>query len=448
MENNNDLINSNSEKMSGGGQLIQVISAFSGWLMDGYVSIGYAVYAILLAEIFGMSDLLTFLGLVVGAIGRFIGATLLSNYIGDALGRKKMLTYSILGFSISAAFISLLPSASVLSTYGISPIFSIILLFIVLFIVGFFAGAEYSGGASLSLESVKEKYRAPVGSFVQSGYGVGYFLLLLVGEEMQTFMGTSAFDNYGWRILFATSLIPGLLTLIIRHYSRETPIFEEIKLSDEIEKTPALNAISKNPGIFGAILLISGLLLANTVTLSFYPTFLPSMFSNLSKPVNNYYNEIINLISLIGVWVGGFLTFYIVRRKLSISIFFIVFVIVSIITEMILLYFNTLMNDVYAFSIQSLAEAAIFAAIPAYLTEIFHKGHRTSGVGFVYNLGGIPAAFGISAIIFYNDFIYKGNTHGFIISWFVIIIISIVTMGAGILLSRETFSTKIDPIKV
>ena len=146
--------------------IIPVFGAFSGWLMDGYVSIGYLLVASTLSTQFfpnsfgSLSLVAIFLGLPFGAVARIVGSITLGNFLGDRYGRRTMLVYSIIGFSIFSFAIAFLP---VYSQVGfIAPV----LLYILLFMVGIFAGAEYAGGAALSMENVPQKSRLLVGSFV------------------------------------------------------------------------------------------------------------------------------------------------------------------------------------------------------------------------------------------------------------------------------------------
>ena len=84
--------------------------------MDGYTTIAYALVASTISTIFFPSSLkiyglvFTFLGLAVEEIARPFGSIMMGNFLGDKLGRKKMLTITILGFSIFAAAKGLLPT--------------------------------------------------------------------------------------------------------------------------------------------------------------------------------------------------------------------------------------------------------------------------------------------------------------------------------------------------
>ncbi len=424
--------------------IFQILSAFSGWVMDGYVSIGYVLVATILASIFfpasfskNDSLILIFLGLAVGAVARFVGSIILGNYLGDRLGRRKMLLYSIVGFSLSSFLIGFLPVFSQASY--LAPV----LLYIILFVVGLFAGAEYSGGATLSMEAVPQKYRLPVGALVQSGYGVGFFIILLVLAFLKSTFGVAEYDNLVWRVMFFTTIIPGIIALLIRMMTKESEVFIEMEKNDEIEKIPAEGILKQPLSSISAFLLLTGLLLLNTVTLSFYPTFLGDIYASLANnPIIDTYNAEINLISLFGVWIGGIVAYFIFRRKLSLGIYAIIFI--ALIYPMYLLAISgNLFYTLLSFSVIAFIEAAIFANIPAFLSEIFSKAHRTTAMGTVYNGAAIPASFGIAAIYLVESSGYFNLNE----SWLILLIIGSIIMILGIFLAVETAGGNVDPIE-
>lgn len=421
----------------------QVLSAFSGWLMDGYVSIGYVIVAPILASIFFPSTfshtyalLLIFLGLVVGAIARFIGSIILGNFLGDKLGRRKMLVYSIMGFSVSSFFIGFLPVYSQVSY--LAPV----LLYFILFIVGLFAGAEYSGGATLSMEAVPQKARLPVGAFVQSGYGVGFFIMLLVLAYLKSVFGIAQYDDLVWRVMFFTTIIPGIVALIIRLFTTESEVFVDMSEKNEIENVPAKGILKQIDSTVASFILLTGLLLLNNVTLSFYPTFLGDLYASLANsPLIDDYNAEINLISLVGVWIGGIVAYFIFRRKLTLGVYSVIFIVI-LYPIYLLTTSNTLFLTLAAFSAIAFVEAAIFSSIPAYLAEIFSKSHRTTAMGTIYNGAAIPASFGISAIYFISSF----HSLSMSTAWFLIMVVGSILLILGIVLSSETGIGGKDPI--
>ena len=156
--------------------------------MDGYTTIAYAFVAFTMATVFfpsgskGLDVILAFAGFAVSAIARSVGSLLIGNFLGDKLGRRRMLVITILFFSLFSASKGLLPGYS---SIGIA---APVLLYVILFIEGMFAGAEYGGGTSLSMESIPPERRNFIGSFVQSGFGLGYFTIASVNLPLEIMM--------------------------------------------------------------------------------------------------------------------------------------------------------------------------------------------------------------------------------------------------------------------
>ncbi|MFP3202700.1 MAG: MFS transporter [Sulfolobus sp.] len=419
-------------------QWLAVLAAWLGWLMDGYTTIAYALVAVTISTIFfpstiGILGLIaTFGGFATEALARPIGSLIFGNFIGDKLGRKSMLTLTILGFSVLAS------SKAILPAYSQVGIFSPIILYIILFFEGMFAGAEYGGGTTLALESIPIERRSFIGSFIQSGFGMGYFIIALVYSFLYSLFGTSSFASIGWRVLFATCIIPGLLTLFIRLITRETPIFNEMKSKGEIAKIP-LKDLFKNSylSVISGLMITSGLLYINTSTFSFYPTVM--LKENISGSLVGLGVAIINLVSLFGVWTGGLLANYIGGRKKPMLIYSLIFIILTY--PILYLGLSGSFNVITTvFSVQAFLEAMIFATLPSFLAEQFSKKYRTTGVGFTYNGGAIAGGFAITSILALSTVL------GLLNSWFINILIAGIIMLIGILISKETYTGKEDPM--
>ncbi len=368
-------------------ELLQISAAWGGWILDGYTSIAYLlVFSYMSVLIFPkylgyLAIVLTLLPVTFGAAARSLGSVVLGNFIGDKKGRKNLLSISIVGFSVLSAAIGLLP------TYSQAGIASPILLYALLFLDGIFAGAEYGGGTALSMESVRPEKREQAGAFVQSGFGTGYFLIVFVEILLLQFMGTSAFASYGWRILMLTAIIPGMITLVIRRLSHETKIFDEMKNSKEIAKSPAKQMFKNRRNIVFALMITSGLLFMNTATGSFYPVIGSADFLNLGSGLL-YALLAINFFSLLGVWTGGILAKNFKDRRSPMIIFSLMFTIPTAIF-VLFGYTTNIMAFTIVFSIQLFLEALIFSALPVFLAEAFSKKFRATAIGLIYNGGAI-----------------------------------------------------------
>lgn len=372
----------------------QILAAWGGWLLDGYSTIAYLVVIFILAASMFPSSLgiwtliLTLGGVSLGAAARVAGSTVLGNYIGDKIGRKSLLTWSIVGFSVFTASIGLVPS------YDSIGLFSPVLVYIVVIFAGVFAGAEYGGGASLAMESVPKEKRNIVGAFVQSGFGTGYFLVVLVALSLESFFGQANYDAYGWRWVFIIALIPGLLTLLIRYISHESPVFEEMHRKKEITRTPAKDMLKQRTFLLPAILMMTGLLFINQATFSFYPVL--TGFVGITG--NNYFYALltINFISLIGVWTGGILFSNNLRRRNVMMILGVIFTVPSAL-YVYLGYSTSFVQFTVVFSIQAFFEAMMFSLLPAFLSLNFSKRSRSTAVGVSYNSGAVVG--GLAVVI-------------------------------------------------
>ena len=406
--------------------------------MDGYTTIAYAFVAFTMATVFfpsgskGLDVILAFAGFAVSAIARSVGSLLIGNFLGDKLGRRRMLVITILFFSLFSASKGLLPGYS---SIGIA---APVLLYMILFIEGMFAGAEYGGGTSLSMESIPPERRNFIGSFVQSGFGLGYFTIAFVFAGLSGYLGPASFALIGWRILFLTALVPGALTILIRAFTSETEVFTSMKKSGEIEKTPIAGLFKEAPKtLIFSLLITTGLLAVNTATFSFYPSIMISSGRFTGSQIGVAVG-IINLISLFGVWIGGALGNSINGRRKPMLVYSVIFLF-SIYFILNIGYGAGLGLFIAIFSVQAFIEAMIFSTLPAFLSEQFSKKFRTTAVGFSYNGGGIVGGFAISIV-----FIISGSVGGVLTAWMTVLFIFSLIMVLGIALSRETWKKSAD----
>ncbi|MBX8638965.1 MAG: MFS transporter [Thermoplasmata archaeon] len=366
-----------------------IFAAWLGWLMDGYVSISYLIQASVVSVLFfpGSFSIGYFLAFGVNGIARAIGSILLGNFIGDRIGRKKMLVVSVGLFSISTASLGILP------TYREGGIAVSITVFILLFLMGIFAGAEYGGGTALSMESVPPEKRNLYGAFVQSGFGFGYLILSGVFAFLSAVYGPS-YSIIGWRVLFLSTLIPGALTFLIRAFTPESQVFEETEANEGLEKTPVVKLFQDMWGKLAIVVAITaGLLYINTSTFSLYPYILGTV-NGFGGTTIGLLLLVVNLISVVGVILGGLYAGRNRNRIRFILLYTLIFLAVSVPVDIVAFGRNVITTGI-AFSIQAFVEAMIFSTLPAFMSEAFSKKYRTTAVGLAYNLGSTFGAFAI-----------------------------------------------------
>ncbi|MHB8361732.1 MAG: MFS transporter, partial [Thermoplasmataceae archaeon] len=331
---------SNSVKMP----WVNILSSWSGWLIDGFITLTYVLTIVSFKDIrgiffpnsafLGLGFLFSTLGFALaGGISRFLGSAIMGNYIGDKIGRRTMLIISVPIFSFANFLIFFVPGFDSIGY------FSAFLLYLIAFIVGFFAGAEYGGGTALSLESVPAEKRLWVGAFVQSGFGMGFVLIALVlyflANATGGFAAGSAFTTYDFRYLFLISVIPGAISLIFRYFSTETKVFSEVLEKNETDKVPIFSMLSSKgrksvSEFLILVVIIGGLLTVNSATFGYYMIVL--LHANFAFGFAQYdfiYIMIINVISIVGVFFGAFISTRLILRQKSLVLLSIVFLLIS-----------------------------------------------------------------------------------------------------------------------
>lgn len=186
-----------------------VVAASLGWMLDAFDVLLYSIVLATLMRAFSMSrstaGLLNALTLVASALGG-----LLFGVLADRYGRRRMLTASILAYSVCTF-------ACGLST-------NLITLAVFRFLLGLGMGGEWNTGAALVAEAWPAAWRGRALGIVQSSWAVGYALSALVAGAILT--------HASWRWVFFSGIAPAFLVLWIQHRVPEPPLWERVRAAD------------------------------------------------------------------------------------------------------------------------------------------------------------------------------------------------------------------------
>src|SRR5215831_9136502 len=165
-----------------------------------------------------VAQLLSTFGIfAVGYLMRPVGGVI-AGHIGDTLGRRAALTFSVAAMAIPTFLIGLLPGYE---TFGVLAPLALTLLRVV---QGLSVGGEYTGSMVFLIEHAPEGQRGLMGALGASGGTVGMLLGSAVGAAFSASMSTAALDAWGWRIPFLLGLVVGVAGYILRRYALETAI--------------------------------------------------------------------------------------------------------------------------------------------------------------------------------------------------------------------------------
>lgn len=131
--------------------------------------------------------LLAYLLFYIGFLGRPLGAFLFG-FLGDLLGRRRALIFSLIGMSGSTLLLGLVPNCA----------YSHILIVLIRLIQGIFTGGEYANATVFVLETISPKMRfRNIGNLTAAGiFGAS------LGQLIGTIVLSESIPFIGWRSVF------------------------------------------------------------------------------------------------------------------------------------------------------------------------------------------------------------------------------------------------------
>jgi MHS family shikimate/dehydroshikimate transporter-like MFS transporter len=176
------------------------------------------------------STIVAYATYAIGFLARPIGAAIFGHY-GDKLGRKAMLSATIVIMGIGTFLIGLLP------TFDQIGVAAPLLLVCLRLLQGIGLGGEWGGAVLMVVENAPTRHRGLLGSMVQIGNPLGN--LAAIGMfSLVAYLPEQALMSWGWRIPFLISVLLVGVGLFIRLKLTETPAFERIKLTNQVAQAP------------------------------------------------------------------------------------------------------------------------------------------------------------------------------------------------------------------
>ena len=339
------------------------VAAYLGWAMDAF---DYFLVVLVYSEIaddfhVSLTDMafLTTATLVMRPVG-----ALLFGMWADRKGRRLPLMvdvcfYSVVGFACAFA-----------------PNYAVLLVLRLLYGIGM--GGEWGLGAALAMEKIPAERRGFWSGLLQSGYSLGYLLAAVA------FFGIE--PAFGWRGLFAFSLVPALVALWVRTRVEESEVWEK---SVKLNRTPAYQ-VFKNPAVLKRFVYLVALMTAfnwmSHGTQDVYPTFVKKGLG-LSPDTAIAIAVVYNIGAIIGGMVLGAYSERLGRRRT---------IMVAAAGGLAVVPFFVLSTAVgwlmlSSFLMQVCVQGA-WGVIPAHLTEMSPDAVRGFYPGVTYQLGNLIAA--------------------------------------------------------
>ncbi len=209
-----------------------------------------------------VGTLLSFATFAVGFVARPVGGVVFGHY-GDRIGRKAMLSMTLLIMGTATFAIGLLPSYR---SIGVAAPIALVALRL---LQGFGLGGEWGGAVLMAVEHAPPNRRGFYGSWPQTGAPAG--LLLATGAfSLVSRMSDQDLLAWGWRIPFLFSIVLVGVGAFIRFQVVESPAFARIKEEKKEAALPILEVLAKYKQ---SVALSMGARLAENAFFYIYTTF-------------------------------------------------------------------------------------------------------------------------------------------------------------------------------
>jgi MFS transporter, MHS family, metabolite:H+ symporter len=204
-------------------------AAVSGWLGTALEFMDFQLYSLAAALVFkdlffpsdapGMGVILAMATYGVGYLSRPLGAFYFGR-LGDRIGRKKVLFYTIALMGAATTLIGVLP------TYDQVGLLAPALLVFLRLVQGFGAGAEIAGASVMLTEYAPRTRRGIVGSLVALGTNSGTLGAAAIWGLIVATLSEEDLLAWGWRIPFLASVVIMGFAIWVRLNLKESPVFE------------------------------------------------------------------------------------------------------------------------------------------------------------------------------------------------------------------------------
>ncbi|MGO4698743.1 MFS transporter [Paenibacillus sp. 2TAB26] len=343
-----------------------LFSAGLSWLFDA-MEVGMISFIVAaLAVEWQLGSQQVGLLMAINSIGMAVGAAV-SGLMADRYGRRAILLWTLLIFSIASGL-------SALAT-------SFIVLCALRFIAGFGLGGELPVASTLVSESVPAKERGRAVVLLESFWAIGWIAAALIAYFI--------IPDYGWRMAFALGAIPALFALYLRRAIKDSPSFNvqqsrKLSLSDRMKSIWSLRYRKTTVTLW---------ILWFTVVFSYYGMFLwlPSVMvlKGFDLVKSFQYVLIMTLAQLPGYFTAAYFIEKFGRKF--------VLVVYLLLTAGSALWFGSAETEgvlLAAGICLSFFNLGAWGGMYAYTPELYPAAVRGTGVGFAASFGRVGGIIG------------------------------------------------------
>ena len=343
------------------------LAAFLGWTLD---SLDFFLLIFCVKAIAG--EFHTQPSAVLGAVFmtqafRPVGA-LVFGMLADRYGRRPVLMFNILSFSVIELACAFAPSLSA--------------LLVLRALFGIAMGGEWGVGAALVFETLPKEGRGTFSGLLQEGYALGSILASAAFALL--------FQRIGWRGLFIVGSLPALMVFYVQARVAESPVWlagakKRMARAAAGSAAPIVppNLMAFLPTFLFLILLMTAFMSFSHGTQDVYPTFL-AVYAGLSPETIGIIGVLYGFGSIAGGFVFGALSEKWGRKRAIVTAALLAIPVIPLYAY----GHSAITLGVGAVLMQFMVQGA-WGVVPAYLTELSPAPVRATAPGLAYQLGGL-----------------------------------------------------------
>jgi MFS transporter, SHS family, lactate transporter len=348
------------------------LAAFLGWTLDSldFFILIFCVPAIA-AEFHAKPS--SILGAVFLTQAFRPAGALLFGVLADRYGRRPVLMFNIVSFSVIELACAFAPTLNV--------------LLVLRALFGLAMGGEWGVGAALAFETLPAEGRGVFSGILQEGYAAGSILA--------SFAFALLFHSIGWRGLFILGATPALLVFYVQARVNESPVWVEGRrnrmgstagtglVTGARGETSAKKLLAFLPTFLFLILLMTAFMSFSHGTQDVYPTFL-TVQAKLSASTVGTIGVLYGFSSIVGGTVFGAFSERWGRKPAIIT--------ATLLAIPVIPFYayghSSVTLAIGAMLMQFMVQGA-WGVVPAYLTELSPAPVRATAPGLAYQLGGL-----------------------------------------------------------
>lgn len=360
-----------------------LVLAALGGALEFYDFIIFVFFAVVIGQLFFPPDMPDWLRQVqtfgifaAGYLARPLGGIVMAHF-GDTLGRKRMFMLSILLMSVPTLAIGLLP------TYASIGIWAPLLLLMFRLLQGAAIGGEVPGAWVFVSEHVPPRHVGFACGTLTAGLTGGILLGSLVAMAINRIYTPEEVLAEGWRIPFILGGAFGLVSMWLRRYLHETPVFKEMQARQTLAEELPLKTVIRahRPAVILTMLMTWLLSAAIVVMILMTPTLVQKLYA-IPAATALQANSIATLFLSLGCVIFGALS-----DRFGAGRIMIIGCLLLAITSL-LFYRQMAISPQHIYELYALCGffVGVIGVVPSTAVRAFPAAVRFSGLSFSYNV--------------------------------------------------------------